>query len=86
MSMAHDPEALLSLLREVAKQELRLDGELDPDAELSAHLDSLQRLALVVAIEDRLQISFEPEEDGEARTLRDVVRILERHLSAERPA
>jgi acyl carrier protein len=33
-----------------------------------------------VAIEDHLQISFEPEDDEQANTLRDVVQIVSRRL------
>ena len=64
-----DPADLASVeawILELARRELRLDRPIAPDAELSGALDSLQRLALVVAIEDHLQISFEPEDDEQA--------------------
>jgi acyl carrier protein len=78
-----DPADLASVeawILELARRELRLDRPIAPDAELSGALDSLQRLALVVAIEDHLQISFEPEDDEQANTLRDVVQIVSRRL------
>lgn len=75
-----DLAAVEAWILELARRELRLDRPIAPDAELSGALDSLQRLALVVAIEDHLQISFEPEDDEQANTLRDVVQIVSRRL------
>ena len=34
-----------------------------PEGDLSEHLDSIQRLSFVVAIEDHYHIAFEPEDD-----------------------
>ena len=79
-----DPTDLASVeawILELARRELRLDRPIAPDADLSGALDSLQRLALVVAIEDHLQLSFEPEDDEQANTLRDVVQIVARRLA-----
>jgi acyl carrier protein len=59
-----------------------LDRATLPDGPLDEHLDSVQRLTLVVAVEDHFGICFEPEDDEEARTLDDVVRIVQRHLEA----
>lgn len=56
----------------LAQAELRWQGDL-PEGDLSAFLDSVQRLTLVVAIEDRFEISFGPEEDEQIRSLSDVV-------------
>lgn len=39
-----------------------------PEGDLSLVLDSVQRLTLVVAIEDHFKISFTPEDDEEVRT------------------
>lgn len=52
-----------------------------PEGPLDEHLDSVQRLTLVVAIEDHFGICFEPEDDEDARTIDDVVRIVLRHLA-----
>ncbi|MBL8614084.1 MAG: acyl carrier protein [Deltaproteobacteria bacterium] len=82
-----DPTDLASVeawILELARRELRLDRPIAPDADLSGALDSLQRLALVVAIEDHLQLSFEPEDDEQANTLRDVVQIVARRLAERR--
>lgn len=52
------------------------------DAELAEHLDSVERLTLVVAIEDRFEICFEPEDEDQVHTLGDVLRLLETKLEA----
>jgi acyl carrier protein len=71
---------------ELAGQELSLNdfelARIEDTANLSEHLDSLQVLQLVVAIEDHFRICFEPEDDDTAVTLRDVVAIVERRLAA----
>jgi acyl carrier protein len=54
-----------------------------PEGDLAAGLDSVDRLALVVAIEDHYQIAFEPEDDEAATTLDDVVRIVALRLAAK---
>lgn len=68
-------------VREIARAELRLEGELPP-GDLADVLDSVQRLTLVVAIEDRFQICFDPDDEGEARTLDGVVTLVLRKLEA----
>ena len=70
---------------ELARRELSLsDGQLaqiDDTANLGEHLDSLQVLQLVVAIEDHFKICFEPEDDDAAHTLEAVVGVVERRLT-----
>lgn len=48
--------------------------------ELIARLDSVQRMSLVVAIEDHVEVGFSTEDDDRARTLVDVVSIVQEHL------
>ena len=67
------------ILSDLARTELGRDSDL-PAGPLSAHLDSVQRLTLVVAIEDRFRICFEPEEEEAAETVLDVVRIIQSKL------
>jgi len=74
------PEAVRAAIAALAATELGLRGPL-PDGDLSEALDSVQRLALVVAIEDHFRIAFEPEDDEGARTLDDVVRIVRARLA-----
>jgi acyl carrier protein len=52
-----------------------------PDGELADSLDSMQRLSLVVAIEDHFEICFEPEDDEAVRTVDDVVAVIRGKLS-----
>ncbi len=59
----------------VVRKCLQLQGPL-PEGELSEHLDSMQLLSLVVAIEDHFEIAFEPEDEDEARTLDAVTAIV----------
>jgi acyl carrier protein len=64
---------------ELARREL---GEALPplSAPLEEHLDSMKRMALVVAIEDAFEIALEPEDDEAVATLDDVVAVVLRHL------
>lgn len=66
------PVEIRARILELARVELHMPDEL-PEGDLSAVLDSVQRLTLVVAIEDHFKISFSPEEDQEVRSLADVV-------------
>lgn len=68
-----DPE-IRQILTEIARTDLGLDPL--PSGDLADHLDSVQRLTLVVAIEDHFLICFEPEEEEGVRTLNDVIRII----------
>ena len=52
-----------------------------PEGELADHLDSVERLGLVVAIEDHFQIAFDPEDEEEVRTLDDVIAVVTRKLA-----
>lgn len=56
----------------LARDETNWKGPL-PEGPLDRHLDSLQRLALVVAIEDRFQICFDPEDEQRIRSVEDLV-------------
>ena len=47
-----------------------------PSGDLADHLDSIQLLSLVVAIEDHFKIAFEPDDEDAAKTLDDVLTIL----------
>lgn len=71
----HTHDEILAAIAEIARSELRLEGPL-PDGDLSEHLDSVQRLTLVVALEDRFEVSFLEEDDEAVRTVDDVVRVI----------
>jgi len=71
----HTHDEILAAIAEIARSELRLEGPL-PEGDLSEHLDSVQRLTLVVALEDRFEVSFLEEDDAAVRTVDDVVRVI----------
>ena len=75
-----------STIEAIARRELRTDSTLPSDAPLAEHLDSIQRLSLVVAIEDHFEVCFEPEDDEAAETLDDVVRIVAARVEEQRNA
>lgn len=69
------PDEVREQILAVVREELKIAGPL-PEGDLSEVLDSIQRLALVVAIEDHFEICFDPEDDAAATTLDDVVRLV----------
>lgn len=46
-----------------------------------ADLDSVQRLTLVVALEDHFEVCFDPGEEDSLETLNDVVRYIHQELA-----
>jgi acyl carrier protein len=76
---AETPESVRETLSILAKDELGFTEPL-PKGELSEHLDSIQRLSFVVAIEDHYEINFESEDDEQARTINDVISIILRKI------
>lgn len=74
------PDALRARILELARTQLHLAEELPP-GELAASLDSVQRLTLVVAIEDEWEICFEPEDEAGVTTLDEVVGLLRAKLA-----
>lgn len=68
-------------IERIARQELRRDGPL-PDGDLGEHLDSVERLTLIVGIEDHFEICFEPEDEADVRTVDDVVALVQARLAA----
>jgi len=65
----------------VLRDEVKWEGPL-PEGGLDRHLDSMQRLALVVALEDRFEICFTPEDEQGIHDLDDVVRCIAGKLEA----
>lgn len=80
MSTSTDTE-IRKIIAEIAARELRLQGEL-PAGDLSEHLDSVQRLTLVVALEDHFEICFADDDDAAVKTVDDVVRVIQERLSS----
>ena len=63
-------------LLDIAIEEKVLAGDTLPTGELAATLDSIQRLTLMVAIEDHFQICFEPEEEEALTGVDDLVALI----------
>ena len=74
------PSQIRLELTELARSEHILEGDL-PEGALSEHLDSVQRLTLVVAIEDHFEVIFEPEDDDGIETIDQVVALVARKLT-----
>ena len=81
--MSADLAAIRRAIVDIAQAEL---GEYAPPEgmDLADALDSVQRLALVVAIEDHFEVCFEPEDDQASVTLDDVARVVARRLQEQR--
>lgn len=73
------PDQIRLTLSAIARDQLGWSKPL-PDGELAASLDSMDRLALVVAIEDHYQIAFEPDDEAGLVTLDDVIALIARRL------
>ncbi len=71
-------EAIEADLLALARRELRLDRLPALDADLAQLLDSVQRLTLVVAIEDHFEIAFDDEDDAQVTTLAQAVAAVQR--------
>ena len=72
MKPEHVREAVLRILAD----EVQWDGPA-PDGPIDGRLDSLQRMTLIVAIEDYFRICFEPEDEASIRDFDDLVRTIE---------
>ena len=72
--------AVKAAIEEIARRELHIQGELT-GGDLSELLDSIQRLTLVVAIEDHFEVVLEPEEEATITTIDDVARLVAGKLS-----
>ena len=64
----------------LAKRELGLTDAI-PEGELAAQFDSVQRLTLVVAIEDEFRVCFNPEDEAKLLTLDDLIMAIEDKLT-----
>lgn len=75
-------DALRTTLAEIAQRTLGWKGAL-PEGELASQLDSMQRMTLVVAIEDHFHIGFDEADEQELITLDDLVRVLQRKVGPD---
>lgn len=72
-------EALRAEIVRIIREKLKYTGEI-PAGDLAEQLDSMDRLALVVAIEDRFHVAFDADDDEQIRTLDDLVAALARRM------
>jgi acyl carrier protein len=72
--MTWTPETLREELVRIGREQLGWTAA--PEGDLADALDSVDRLALVVAIEDRFAVAFDPEDDARIHTLDDVITLV----------
>jgi acyl carrier protein len=75
-------EIIRNQVSDLIRKECLHSGDL-PDGDLATHLDSVQRLTLVVAIEDHFKVCFDPEDEEQVETLDDVIQLIQRKLTAK---
>ncbi len=75
-------EAIEARIETVARAALAL-GEASLDPALGATLDSVQRLTLVVAVEDDFGVALDPTRDAEILTLRDLAGAIQEGLRGD---
>ena len=78
-------QSIRETLNDLVLRELHL-GRALTDGDLTSQLDSMQRLTLVVAIEDHYQICFEPEEDETVDTIDEVIALIAMKLDEQEAA
>lgn len=74
--------AILDGVRQVMREHLRVEAPLSPETHLlrDLELDSLKQLTLVVELENRFRICFDPGDEDGLETLGDLVRRIAEHL------
>ena len=70
---------ILDSLRGLVRDKLKMEGTLEGD--LADHLDSIQRLTLVVAIEDHFEICFDESDEAEITGLDDLLKAIKAKLA-----
>lgn len=74
-------EAIRHALAEIVQKELDRSGPL-PNGELSCVFDSIERMTLVVAIEDHFRICLDDEDEKSIQTIDDLISMIGRKLDA----
>jgi acyl carrier protein len=80
-------EGVLREIRQIALTQLHREPTLAPDDDLTAalELDSLTRVTLVVALEDRFRVALPDDELAEVRSLAELCRLVARLSPRELP-
>ena len=71
----HSKESIQTTIQLLVQQELGWTEDI-PRENLSGYLDSIQRLNLLVCIEDHYRIAFEEEEDHSIDSLEQLVELI----------
>jgi acyl carrier protein len=66
------PDKIKEELTFLIRTQLKYEGNLD-EGELADQLDSIQRLTLVIAIEDHFKICFDPDDEQQIHGLNDLI-------------
>ncbi|MGC6509240.1 MAG: hypothetical protein ACON4U_12550 [Myxococcota bacterium] len=82
MKSAHSIDTIQSKLEHIVKEELGWTSGI-PKGDLSSELDSVQRLSLIVAIEDTFEICFEPEDESAIHNIGDLSQCILRLVESQ---
>ena len=74
-NMEHSKESIRKTIQSLVQEELGWTQEI-PKENLSGFLDSIQRLNLLVCIEDHYRIAFEEDEDHSIDTLEQLIGLI----------
>ena len=74
--MSPAEQGVAAEIRRLVREDLHARMDFGDDDELSARLDSLALLSLVVAVEDRFRIILTEEDAATARSLADLSRLV----------
>lgn len=85
--MTPGEEEVLEEIRFIAAHELEIDRPIDPDDELAGdlQLDSVAKLTLVVALEDRFRLRIDDADASGLRTVLDLVRLVDSRRQPYQP-
>lgn len=78
-----DRQALLDGIRELARDKLDYNGEVDLDSRLAEdlELDSIQLLTLAMEVEDRFLVCLDESDEAGIRTVADLLDVVEAKLA-----
>lgn len=74
---------ITSVLTNIVRSELSWEEDSLPKGSLAEQLDSMQRLALMVAIEDHFRIEFSIEDEERIDSIDDVILLIEEKIYAD---
>jgi acyl carrier protein len=79
-----NPQSAKDITETIQKMAIEILGVTEmPTGSVREALDSMNRLALMVEIEDHFKIVFEPEEEDAIHTFEDLVQCIEQKLMAQ---